>query len=89
MDKTRNLIDTLKAASPVVAFTVGQVVGSAVAATKGGAAIVGLLFMFAMSPFLYQVILVRPLFAKVVFVATPFVLLPIVALIYFLLGWKL
>jgi hypothetical protein len=87
MDRTRNLIDTLKAASPMVGFTVGQIVGSGVIGTTRGAAIFGLLFMFAMSPFLLQVTLVRPLFAKLVFVATPFVFIPIVALVYYLLGY--
>jgi hypothetical protein len=87
MDRTRNLIDTLKAASPMVGFTLGKFVGPAVATTKREVATITLLLMLAMTPFLYQVVMARPLFAKVVFIATPFVLFPIVALVYYLLGY--
>ncbi|CAN7176337.1 hypothetical protein LJR231_000315 [Phyllobacterium sp. LjRoot231] len=87
MDRTRNLIDTLKAASPVLGLTMGHLVGPAVATTKGGVAIIALLLTLAMTPLLYQVVMARPLFAKVVFMATPFVLFPIVALVYYLLGY--
>ncbi len=89
MDKTKNIIDTLKAASMVLGFTIGQFVGIALATTKGGVAIVSILFMFATIPFLYQVTRNRPVFTGLVFAATPFVVLPIVAMIYYLLGWRL
>ncbi|MBB3143699.1 hypothetical protein FHS21_000082 [Phyllobacterium trifolii] len=87
MDRTRNLIDTLKVASPILGLTVGHLVGPAIATTKGGVAIIALLLMLAMTPFLYQVVMARNAFANLVFMATCFVMFPIVALIYYLLGW--
>ena len=87
--KTKHLIDALKAASPFVGLTIGQFVGSAVATTKGGVAIVAILFVFATMPFFLPIRRDRPGFTVLVLMATPFVVLPIVALIYFLLGWKI